>query len=65
MPLNMTTALEPTKRSRGRPKLSEDTRRVRLACLVAPETLRQLEEIAANAGTNVGRLLDQLAANPE
>lgn len=56
---------EPQKRGRGRPKLGDETRRVRLACLVAPETLRQLESLAATAGTNVGRLLDQLAAIPE
>lgn len=48
------------KRGPGKPKLPPGKKRVRLACTVKPETLREFQRLAGPK-SNVGRVLDALA----
>lgn len=42
----------------GRPKKPKDQKRVRLVTTVAPETLREIHDLAAARGVSLGVILD-------
>lgn len=48
----------------GRKKLPKGQARPRLACTVAPGTLKELERRAELKKTNLGRLIDEMVAVP-